>query len=78
MDQWRLDSYVVSPEKSVDGPKEVDNEDGKGIKGREREISVANKTLPLRLTLNAALTSRAGKLFRKRGRFTRPAAASEL
>ena len=80
MDQWRLDSYVVSPEKSVDGPKEVDNEDGKGIKGRDRErkISVANKTFPLRLTLNAALTSRAGKLFRKRGRFTRPAAASEL
>lgn len=41
-------------------------------------IRVANKALPLRLTLNAPLTSQAGKLFRKRGRFTRPAAASEL
>lgn len=33
---------------------------------------------PLRLTLNAALTSPAGKLFRKRRHFTWSAAASEL
>lgn len=58
-------------------PRKLDEESKMG-KDKTREISMANKTLPLRLTLNTALTSRAGKLFRKRGRFTRPAAASEL
>ena len=77
--------WKAEADRSLFRPKNRRSPEGSGKREREKErkrrrerVRVANKALPLRLTLNAPLTSQAGKLFRKWGRFTRPAAASEL